>query len=120
YSQVTYRPSPTLSFEVNGFYMTRFLEEFLTIEPFGNLSFGIQKTIWNKKGRISLNCNDVFYTNRTKARLQYQDINVALLEKNDSRSIRLALNYSFGNQKLKAARNRSTGSDSEAGRVNTN
>jgi outer membrane receptor protein involved in Fe transport len=120
YSQITYRPLPTLSFEVNGFYMTRFLEEFLTLEPFGNINLGIQKTIWNKKGRISLNCNDILYTNRTKGRLQYQDINVALLEKNDSRSIRLAFNYSFGNQKLKAARNRNTGADAEAGRINTN
>lgn len=120
YSQVTYRPSPTLSFEVSGFYMTRFLDEFLTLEPFGNLNFGVQKSIWNKKGRISLNCNDILYTNRTKGRLQYQEIDVALFEKNDSRSIRLAFNYSFGNQKLKAARNRSTGTDAEANRVRTN
>jgi hypothetical protein len=100
--------------------MTQFLEEFLTIEPFGNINLGIQKTIWNKKGRISLNCNDILYSNRTKARLQYQDINVAFLQKNDSRSVRLVLNYSFGNQKLKAARNRATGSDAETERVKTN
>jgi hypothetical protein len=39
---------------------------------------------------------------------------------NDSRNVRLAFTYSFGNQKLKAARNRSTGSDAEANRVKTN
>lgn len=120
YSQITYRPLPTLSFEVNGFYMTRFLNEFLILEPFGNINLGVQKTIWNKKGRISLNFSDMLYTNRTKGRLQYQEIDVALLEKNDSRSVRLTFNYSFGNQKLKAARNRSTGSDTEANRVKTN
>ena len=120
YSQVTYRPTSTLSFEVTGFYTTRFLEEFLTLEPLGNLNFGVQKTIWDKKGRISLNCNDILYSDRAKGRLQYQDIDVALLEKHDSRSIRLAFSYSFGNQKLKAARNRNTGSDAEATRVQTN
>jgi hypothetical protein len=120
YSQITYRPLPTLSFEVSGFYMTRFLEEFLILEPFGNINLGAQKTIWNKKGRISLYFSDMLYSNRTKGRLQYQDINIALLEKNDSRSIRLTFNYSFGNQKLKAVRNRSTGSDAEADRVKTN
>ena len=120
YSQITYRPLPTLSFEVSGFYMTRFLEGFLILEPFGNINLGAQKTIWNKKGRISLYFSDMLYSNRTKGRLQYQDINIALLEKNDSRSIRLTFNYSFGNQKLKAARNRSTGSDAEADRVETN
>jgi outer membrane receptor protein involved in Fe transport len=120
YSQVSYKPTPTLSVEVTGFYMTRFLNEFLTLAPFGNMNIGIQKTFWEKKGRISLNFNDIFYSNRTNGSLEYQDINVGLQQKADTRSVRLTFSYSFGNQKLKAARNRATGADAETNRVNTN
>jgi hypothetical protein len=120
YAQIAYKPTGTLSFEMSGFYMTRFLNEFLTIEPFGNLNVAIQKTFWEKKGRLSLNMNDLFYTNKTTADILYQEIAVHFKQKNESRNIRLVFNYSFGNQKLKAVRNRTTASETETERVKTN
>jgi hypothetical protein len=96
------------------------LEEFLTIEPFGNLNFAIAKTFWEKKGRLTLNLTDAFYSSKTAASIDYQDIKVNFLQRNESRSVRLAFSYSFGNQKLKAARSRSTGSDTESNRVKIN
>lgn len=120
YGQVAFKPTATLSFETSFFYSTRFLAEFLTIEPLGNLNVAIAKTFLERKLRVALNFSDIFYTNNTRGRIDYQDIHLSYLEKDETRSVRLAVSYSFGNQKLKAARNRTTGSDAETNRVKTN
>ena len=120
YGQVSFKATNTLTFEASGFYTTRLLEEFLTINPFGNLNFAVAKTFWEKKGRLTLNLTDAFYTSKTAASIDYQDIRVNFLQRNESRSVRLAFSYSFGNQKLKASRSRSTGSDTESNRVKIN
>ncbi|MBC7873419.1 MAG: hypothetical protein H7Y01_05450, partial [Ferruginibacter sp.] len=73
-----------------------------------------------KKARITLNINDIFYSQKTNALIQYQEINVKFRQLEETRNIRLAFRYSFGNQKLKAVRNRTTASDAEENRVKTN
>jgi hypothetical protein len=120
YWQVAYKPTDVWSFEVSGFYMTKFLEEFITINRISALNFGIQKSFWNKKGRLVLNVNDLLYNQKTDAFLHYQAINVKFRQMQDTRSIRLTFRYSFGNQKLKAIRSRTTASDAEENRVKTN
>ena len=120
YGQVAYKPTSTLTFEVSGFYSTRFLNEFITIDPLGNLNFAIQQSFWDRKGRVSLNFSDVFYSNQTRADIIYQDIRLRFNQRSESRNIRLTFTYAFGNQKLKAARSRSTGSETETNRVKTN
>ena len=120
YGQVAFKPAPSLSLETSFFYSTRFLNEFLIIEPLGNLNFAISKTFLERKLRLALNFSDMLWTNSTLARIDYESIHVKYFEKNETRSLRLAVTYSFGNQKLKAARNRTTGSDTETNRVKAN
>lgn len=120
YWQVAYKPRPDWNFEISGFYTTAFLNEFITIQELSNLNFAIQKTILEKKGRITLNFNDILFSQKTRGKLLYQDIDVAFRQWSESRNVRLSFTYSFGNQKLQASRNRSTGSDAEANRVKTN
>jgi outer membrane receptor protein involved in Fe transport len=120
YWQVAYKPTEDWNFEISGFYMTKFLEEFITIDRISALNFGINRTFWNKKARITLNINDIFYSQKTNALIQYQEINVKFRQLEETRNIRLAFRYSFGNQKLKAVRNRTTASDAEENRVKTN
>ncbi len=120
YWQVAYKPRPGWNFEIAGFYTTAFLNEFVTIQELGNLNFAIQKTILEKKGRITLNFNDILFSQKTRGKLLYQDIDVVFRQWSETRNIRLSFTYSFGNQKLQASRNRSTGSDAEQNRVKTN
>jgi hypothetical protein len=47
----------------------------------------------------------------------YQDINVKFRQWEESRNVRLSFTYSFGNQSLKASRNRTTASEDEKNRV---
>ncbi len=120
YWQVAYKPLPDWNFEISGFYTTAFLNEFITISELGNLNFAIQKTILEKKGRITLNFNDILFSQKSRGQLQYQIIDVAFRQWSETRNIRLSFTYSFGNQKLQVSRARSTGSDAELNRVKTN
>jgi hypothetical protein len=120
YWQVAYKPGAGWNFEVSGFYTTNLLDEFIEISELGSLNIALQKTFADKKTRISLNFNDLLYSQKNRGRLMYQDIDVAFRQVNDTRNVRLSISYAFGNQKLTAARNRSTGSDAEANRVKTN
>jgi hypothetical protein len=120
YWQVAYKPTDSWNFEVSGFYMTKFLEEFITIDRISAVNFGVTKTFWEKKGRITLNISDIFYDQKTRGSLVYQEIHVGFYQLEETRNIRLAFRYSFGNQKLKAARSRTTASDAEENRVKTN
>ncbi len=117
YWQVAYKPVPSWSFEVSGFYTTQLLDEFIIINDMGSLNIAAQKLLWNKKGRISLNFSDILFGQRTRGALVYQEINVHFVQWNETRNIRLVFNYTFGNQKLKAARTRETASDEETQRV---
>ncbi len=120
YWQVAYKPTDTWNFEISGYYMTKSLQEFITLEDLGSFDFGIQKNFWNKKGRLSLNISDIFFSERSRGFINYEVINVKFRQLEDSRNIRLSFRYSFGNQKLKAARSRNTASDAEENRVKTN
>jgi Outer membrane protein beta-barrel family/Carboxypeptidase regulatory-like domain len=120
YWQVAYKPTDSWNFEVSGYYMTKFLNEFITINHLSAFNIGIQKSLWDKRGKIILNISDLFYSQNTDGSLQYQEINVHFRQLQDSRNIRLTFRYSFGNQKLKAVRNRTTASDAEENRVKTN
>ncbi len=109
-----------LSMEMGGWYMTRSQQEFLTLNPLGALTIGLQYKVLEGKGKISLAMNDVFYTEKTRGLIEYQDINLKYFSREASQNLRLGFSYSFGNQKLKASRSRQTGSESESNRVKAN
>lgn len=120
YWQVAYKPKLGWNIEVSGFYTTKFLEEFLTINPLGSLNLAIQKSFWEKKGKLTLNFNDLLFTENSTAMIDYQYINIKIKSQSESRNVRLAFTYSFGNQKLKATRSRESASDAESNRVKSN
>jgi hypothetical protein len=120
YSQLSYKPIPTLTIEASGFYSTKQLNEFIVLKPFGSLNFGVSKTFWEKKGRLSLNVNDVFYSQKIPGEIVYSYIDIRFYQRFETRNLRLTFSYSFGNQKLKASRERKTASDTENNRVKTN
>lgn len=106
-----------IKIEINGFYLTKFLEEFLTIGSLGGLNIGASKTFWDKRGRLSLNISDIFYTQQSNAVIDIQNIRVDFSQRQFSRNARLTFNYTFGNTKVKNVRNRGNASESETSRV---
>ncbi|WP_207532330.1 TonB-dependent receptor [Desertivirga arenae] len=117
YWQTAYKPTKTISFEISGYYMTKFLNEFILIKNLGSLNASVQKTFWDNKARLSLNVQDVLFSDKVRGSILYQEINVNFRQFYESRNARLTFSYSFGNQKLKAERNRKTASEDESSRV---
>jgi hypothetical protein len=120
YISVNVKITKTFSAEINGFYMTKSQQEFLTLNPLGSLSVGLQQKVLGGKGKISLSVNDILYSEKNTGTAKYQDIDLRYFQRESSRNLRLGFTYSFGNDLLKASRNRKTGSETEANRVKTN
>ncbi|MBC7867419.1 MAG: outer membrane beta-barrel protein, partial [Gloeobacteraceae cyanobacterium ES-bin-316] len=119
YWQVAYKPIKTYTLEVSGYYISKFLSEFFTLKDQGALNLAVQKTIADNRGKLSLNFNDVFFSEKTRGSVLYQDINVKFRQWEETRNVRLSFTWSFGNQKLNASRSRKTASEEESKRVKT-
>lgn len=85
------------------------------------LGTGVQKTIMEGKGTVRFNINDIFWTNRPKAKVEYKGSYVENWHAyRDSRVANLTFTYRFGNSKVQAARRRTTASEEERQRAGGN
>lgn len=108
------------SAELSGFYTHGFLEGILVGQPMGQVSVGVQKQLWNKKASLRLNVRDVFWTQYFRGTVKYQNLDVFVRSRWENRVANLTFSYRFGNAKVQGARQRKTGLESEAGRVQQN
>jgi hypothetical protein len=120
YIQISFKLSNTLSAEVYGYYMTPFVREFMDIQKSSTVNIGVQKTFWDKKGKLSLNINDLLYQNPILAHLDYQGIQFDYQQRNDSRNIRLTFSYKLGSKQVKQRKDKTSASESEQNRVKFN
>jgi len=87
-------------------------------KPQWGLSTGAQKLILKNKGTIRLNMTDIFWTNLPKATITYPNTYIERWHAfRETRIINLTFNYRFGNNKVQAARRRTTGSEEERQRA---
>ena len=105
------------SLELSGWYQSPFIEGQLSGKPMGAVSIGIQKKMMNDKATLKLNVNDIFWTQKFRGNFVFNDIDVQIVNRWESRVARVTFTYRFGNNKIKAARQRQTGLDDEKGRV---
>ena len=83
----------------------------------GSVDAGLQKALGSKfKAKLSL--QDVFHTNWYKGKINVPGFTSDYVLRFDTRVVMLNLTYTFGNQKLKAARQRRLGSEEESQRTN--
>ncbi len=106
--------------ELSGWYNSRSVYGFFVAQPQGMLNLGLQKSVWEKKGTIRLNVSDLLWTNKFRGRAQFQEIDLRVRSTWPSRQVRLTFTYRFGNQNVKGARQRNTGSDDLQQRVKSN
>lgn len=78
---------------------------------------GVTKTFLDKRMSLSFKARDIFFGSRYRSILQYNNVNTRWNNEYESRRFTLGFTYNFGNTKLKAARNRQTGSRDEEGRM---
>ncbi|MCA6364579.1 MAG: TonB-dependent receptor [Bacteroidetes bacterium] len=85
--------------QVSGFLQTGLLYGMFEVERQGYLDIGVSKSFFNKKLNASLNASDILYTSNTRVRVNYQNQNVFLINKQESRRVMLRVSYNFGNAK---------------------
>ena len=106
--------------ELTGYYQSAFIYSIFEGQPQYAIDFGLTKSILDGKGKISLNVNDIFDTRRFQAVIRQADLNLDLINKNESRRVNVTFTYNFGNDEVKPARRRNTATDDEQSRVKSN
>ncbi|MFT3680792.1 MAG: TonB-dependent receptor [Ferruginibacter sp.] len=90
---------------------------FLVFDPQWSLSAGVQKTILKNKGTIRFNVTDIFWTNLPKAIITFSNYIEKWHAYRETRVGNLSFTYRFGNNKVQAARRRTTASEEERQRA---
>ncbi|HVW97936.1 MAG TPA: TonB-dependent receptor [Mucilaginibacter sp.] len=80
---------------------------------------GIGTRLLNKRGTLRLSVIDVFNTLRDRASIDYQNINLTVVDKKESQIGRLTFTYRFGKTSVKAAAVHHTGNEEEQKRITT-
>lgn len=106
------------SMELSGFYNSRNLNGIIVFKPMGSLDFGLRKKL-GARDNINFSISNLLnsmdfrgYTNMPEMNL-VGDIHIRF----SWRTFKLTYTRSFGKQKLKASRSRTTGAEDEKGRV---
>ncbi len=82
------------------------------------LSAGIQKTVLKNKGTVRFNITDIFWTNRPRATITYPDVYIEKWHAyRETRVANINFTWRFGNNKVQAARRRTTASEEERQRA---
>ncbi|GAB3288966.1 outer membrane beta-barrel family protein [Hymenobacter humi] len=105
------------SAELNGSYQSRELSSFFNTDPYGQVTAGIQKSLWERKATLKLNVTDIFYTSPLHATSTYTNYIERFYQRGDSRVGTLSFSYRFGNDKLAPSRRRSGGAEDEKRRA---
>lgn len=90
---------------------------FMVLDPQWALSTGVQKTILKNKGTLRFNVTDIFWTNLPKAVISYTNYVEKWHAYRETRVANLTFSYRFGNNKVQAARRRTTASEEERQRA---
>lgn len=107
------------SAELTGFYNTKSQEDVQEIvDPSGQLSAGVAKTIWKNKGTVKLSVRDIFYTQAMKGNTVFNHATEYFSLTRDSRIATLSFTYRFGRALKQAKRSGGAAAD-EVQRVGT-
>lgn len=91
---------------------------FMVLDPQWGIAAGVQKTILKNKGTLRFNISDIFWTNLPKAVITYDNYIEKWHAYRETRVANLTFSYRFGNNKVQAARRRTTASEEERQRAN--
>ena len=109
--------TPALSAEITGYYNSGVRQGYFVMQNIGGFSVGFRQMLLKNKLSLSLNINDILYTDKEKGYARYENINYSRALKHDSRYVSLVIHYNFGSSTVRAARNKSTGIEDEVSRV---
>ena len=102
--------------ELSGYYNSEQLIGNFIIRPQYTVDLGFQRKILHDKGVLKLSVNDVFNTGGTGAYSKYNNIDLVVKNKYDSRRLNITFSYRFGKDGFLTRSDRTTASSEEASR----
>jgi outer membrane receptor protein involved in Fe transport len=105
------------SAELNGSLQSGEQYGFLRVQPNGQVTFGVQKSLWERKANLRLNMADIFFTRTVHAVSAYDNYIERFYQRQDSRVVTLSFSYRFGNDKVAPTRRRTGGAEDEKRRA---
>lgn len=91
--------TPNTQLSLNGFLFVNGQLQFYELSNFGQLNFNISQQFLQRKLTLSLNTQDLFYTNKNEFVLQQGSVNASGIRRADTRRFGLNLRYNFGIRK---------------------
>ncbi len=105
-----------LEMELTGRYSSEQLISNIIVRPNYTIDLGLQRKILKDKGTIKVAVSDIFDTGRGSAYAKYDNVNIDVKNRYDSRRLQISFNYNFGKSEFKTRGNRSTASSEEQSR----
>ncbi len=112
----TLTPLKGFKFETTTQYQSALTYGLFYVKPQYSTDAGVSHSFADKKLNVKLSVSDIFNTLTNNVTSNYEDNNLAINQKRESRITRLTLTYNFGNNSIKA-RQHQTGADEEKNRV---
>jgi len=117
YMQHSYKLPHDFTFELSGWYSSPSIwESTFKTKALGSVDLGLQKKLFDGKGKLKLSMNDIFYTSPWSGRSDFGGMVLSGTGAYDSRKFGINFSYLFGNQNVRS-RKRKTGSESESNRI---
>jgi hypothetical protein len=118
YAQNTVKLPANFSFEVSGWFNSGGIWGGAYVnQPQGELDLGLQKKLFHDQATLKLSYTDVLHTAPWASRNVYGGLVIRAHGNWESEQFRVSLTWRFGNSQMKAARQRSSGSESEQKRI---
>lgn len=114
---MSFKLPKNFSAELSGFYMASGLLGGVQNKPLGALTFGLQKKLKNNKGNFSFAVEDILFSRIWRVEIDTPELQYNQKYQFTERIFRLTYSRNFGNNKVKKARKRDTGSEEERRRV---
>jgi outer membrane receptor protein involved in Fe transport len=115
----TFTPIATYKAELTANYQSDLTYGLYDVKARYSVDAGFSHSFAKKKLNVKLSMSDIFNTLTNDVNSQYQNTDLFITQKRESRITRLTLTWNFGNNKIKA-REHQTGADDEKSRVKGN
>ncbi|HYK57370.1 MAG TPA: outer membrane beta-barrel protein, partial [Flavisolibacter sp.] len=118
YAQNSLRFAKTWTAELTGFYNSPTVwQGAVKANAMWSVDAGLQKQLFNNKATLKASVSDVFNSMKFKGHTDFAGQKADVDVKWESQQFKLSLNFRFGSNTVKAARQRNTGAEEETKRV---
>jgi iron complex outermembrane receptor protein len=104
--------------EISGYYETPNFYGINQLKAYYNIDARIGKQLFNKRASIKLEATDIFNTLRDRGFINYENLNINTVDKNETQVVKLTFTYRFGKTSMKATTHQ-TGNEEELKRANS-